>query len=324
MIGVLSRKNIVESLVALRNALGRIVEREWQLSAKRLLWVALCVWLLIFDLLLFPYAQDIFGPDAFVFRAPFDASNWTDWVTRWVLHPAIYPYYKGVMALHVCALILGIWGKWPRFSAVLVYILTANLFSLSYATNDGGNNLAEVLLVYLMFVNTSGQAKQLRWASFSYIHNGVSNLAFLVCKIQIVLVYLSAGILKLNGELWQQGMALYYVLQSETFSTYWLAELALEYPLATMFGTYFVMAFQFAFPTLIWFAKTRPYVIVAGVLVHGIGIAFGMGLFLFGLVMCLVYVAFIEKQSANAIMQRLKPFGQTGSPTDVIPTGDAQ
>jgi hypothetical protein len=100
-------------------------------------------------------------------------------------------------------------------------------------------------------------------------------------------------VLKLNGPLWQKGMALYYILQGESYTHPTVQSLVIEYPAFAMLGTYATMLFQVLFVVLIWRRAARPYLVAAGVGLHLFGIGLGMGLLLFGIIMCLGYLAFI-------------------------------
>ena len=100
-------------------------------------------------------------------------------------------------------------------------------------------------------------------------------------------------------------MALYYILQHDTYAHPLTTEFVLNYPFLTSLGTHITVLFQLLFPTLIWFRKTRPFIIAVGCMLHGFGIALGMGLLFFGGLMCLVYGFFIEDQTAEPIVRTL-------------------
>lgn len=75
-------------------------------------------------------------------------------------------------------------------------------------------------------------------------------------------------------------------------------------------ATYAVLMYQGLFPLIVWFKKVKIPFLLFGVLMH-LGIAFGMGIFTFGIVMCLVYLPFlsadqIEKLRAGFSFRRKK------------------
>jgi hypothetical protein len=292
--------------------------REASPHTKKLFRLALASWALLSGLLLLPYAGEIYSPDAFTLPRAFDAGRPDHWFGRLSLHPALRPHYLWFAWGQIGAALLALSGRWPRLSVWLLCFFTLNVFSMGQVANDGGNNLVEVLLLYLVFVNTSGRApaggaqghESAAPGLWRAISVGASNVAFTMCRIQIAIVYVCAGIYKLNGALWQNGMALYYILQHEAYAHPLATAVVTELPALAMVGTYFAVVFQFVFPTLIWFSRTRPYLIAAGVALHGFGIAFGMGLFLFGVAMCLVYTAFVADATAARLLRVLTAKGR--------------
>ena len=126
-------------------------------------------------------------------------------------------------------------------------------------------------------------------------------MAFNLARIQVVIVYLCTGIFKLNGNLWQNGMALYYILQSDAYSFPTLMNIIKNNPWISFLGTYTAVAFQITFPYLIWFKNTKVFIITFGYAIH-LGILFGMGLPTFGLMMCICYFLFFEDKWAKNIL----------------------
>ena len=96
-------------------------------------------------------------------------------------------------------------------------------------------------------------------------------------------------------------MALYYVLQGDSYTHPIAREIVVAVPELAMLATYGAVAFQILFVVLVWNKRARPYLVAAGIGLHLVGIAFGMGLFIFGTVMCLAYLAFIDEEKARRL-----------------------
>ncbi len=276
-------------------------ERESHLHTQRVFSAAIYGWILLNTLLLLPYYDAIWGPDSLVNRIAFKPERWDFWAVHLSSHPALIDHtYVFIVGQLVClGLVLS--RSLPRVGAVGVYFFTFNLFTRTGQILDGGNNLVQLLMFYFVFMNVSGRPTRAR-GPLRPLVIAASNAAFWMCRIQIVLVYLTAGMLKLNGPLWQKGMALYYILQGESYTHPLARELVVALPSAAMLAAYATVAFQILFVVLIWFRPARPYLIAMGVGLHLFGIAFGMGLFFFGLVMCLAYLAFVP----DGISQQLR------------------
>ncbi len=288
---------VFEHFTALRAAAVRrllaLCEREPHLHTQRCFSGAIYVWILLHTLILLPYYGPIWGPSSLVHRAAFDPGRWDHWLLRLVQHPELADHTYLFIAGQLLCLGLVLTRTAPRLAAIGVYFFTFNLYHRTGQILDGGNNLVQLLMFYFMVMNVSGAALRCRWAAPRGLLVALSNVAFYMCRIQIALVYLCAGILKLTGPLWQKGMALYYILQSEGYTHPLARDLVLSFPGAAMLATYGTIAFQILFVVLIWWRPARPYLIAAGLGLHLGGIAFGMGLLFFGLVMCLSYVAFL-------------------------------
>lgn len=284
---------------------------ERYLSVQKLYRIIILSWFFLHTAILVPYHSQIWGPAAYVENMPFEAGAILSWITEVLLHPAVAPYYLIFVVGQLISLSLGICGVAPRFILPIIWFFTQNLNAKSAVIMDGGNNLSELLLFYLLFINTSGiPISMSRSGTLRSFFVGVSNAAFFLSRFQIFVVYLTVGLYKLNGDLWQNGMALYYILQSKEYTHPLLGGFLVDHPLLSMLGTYFTVAFQSMFPYLVWFDRTRPWMLMMGTVLH-LGIAFVMGLFTFGLIMCASYFVFFKESWSRAVLSTVK--GLVGS-----------
>ena len=284
----------------LTHRLHRFGSEEAHLNAQRVFAVGIYGWILLNTILLLPYYDAIWGPDSLVLRASFDPDRWHHWLVKLSLHPAFADHAYVFIVGQLVSLGLVFSRAAPRLGALGVYLFTFNLYSRTGQILDGGNNLVQLLTFYFLFMNVSGRSTRARgW--LRSVSVSASNAALWMCRIQVAIVYLSAGILKLNGALWQKGMALYYLLQGDSYTHPLAREMVVAAPELAMLATYGAIVFQILFVVLVWNKRARPYLIVAGIGLHLVGIAFGMGLFFFGLVMCLAYLAFIDEENARRL-----------------------
>ncbi|MBV1860473.1 MAG: HTTM domain-containing protein [Nannocystaceae bacterium] len=273
---------------------------ETHVHGQRVFVIGIYSWILVNTLLLLPYYDAIWGPESLVSRASFDPSGWHHWLVKLSLHPTLADHTYVFILGQLISLGLVFSRAAPKLGAVGVYLFTFNLYNRTGQVLDGGNNLVQLLTFYFLFMNISGRFSRGRgW--LRQVSVAASNAALWMCRIQVAIVYLSAGILKLNGALWQKGMALYYVLQGDSYTHPLAREAVVEMPELAMLATYGAVIFQILFVVLVWNKRARPYLVAAGIGLHLIGIAFGMGLFLFGTVMCLAYLAFIDEGKARRL-----------------------
>ncbi len=124
-----------------------------------------------------------------------------------------------------------------------------------------------------------------------------NNIAIRLIQIHICIVYLFAAIGKLQGETWFTGEAIWYSLASREYQTIDMTWIADHMWLAALL-TLVALAWELAYPALIWPRLTRPLMISIAVLVH-LGIGLCMGMLTFGLIMIVGNLAFVESQTLN-------------------------
>jgi hypothetical protein len=165
-------------------------------------------------------------------------------------------------------------GIFSRISALALFLLLLinkfrNLFML-----DGGDNVITAILPLFLFINSESlinsynKLKEEFRFNTNFYNLQVSNLFVIGIMIQVCIIYFFAGLHKLQGSVWVNGTALYYILNSEDFSIYAINEYITRFPIVVYFSTWFTVAFQLLFPFLVWLSKTRKIVLILGILLH--------------------------------------------------------
>lgn len=112
-------------------------------------------------------------------------------------------------------------------------------------------------------------------------------------QFQMAVIYFSAGIEKLYGELWWSGEAPWFaMINNETAfvpmdlfaNHFWIINLM-------AYGTIFV---EISYAFLIWSYKTRPYLLIAALFLH-LSIAILLGMYYFAAVMAFGHLAFMRR-----------------------------
>jgi hypothetical protein len=111
-------------------------------------------------------------------------------------------------------------------------------------------------------------------------------------QYQVAILYLSAALWKMGNPDWRGGLALHYVLNDATYQ-----RMPGVVP-SGLFGvtvalTYLTLAWELAFPFLIWFRRTRPLMLLIGVCLH-LGMWASMEVGAFTPTMLVAYVAFLD------------------------------
>ncbi|WP_066759507.1 hypothetical protein [Crocinitomix algicola] len=269
---------------------------------KRILYI----FLIINSLTLIPIVDQIFAyPGILGSSGWYSGTPWYLQGSRALVNLLSHPYNLGrnwiayvFLFGQLLFLILGLIGRLPRLSAILVYFFTVNLFGRGYLVFTGGETLINLLLFYLIFIDTRKK---------SFENNDLQNLAnntfYWIMLIQICLLYFFSNFYKLMDPAWQSGEAIMFVSRINAYSSNLMHWLFADNLFLSQLATYSVLAYQALFPILVWNKRIKIPFLVYGVVLH-LGIAFGMGIFTFGIVMIISYLLFLS----NDQIIRLKKF----------------
>ena len=178
------------------------------------------------------------------------------------------------LAAGALGLTLGLLTRLATGLALLsLFLLESRLPELG----DGGDNVARIVLMYLLFALPT-QARAERGSLAVWLHN----VAMLAVALQVVVLYSTAGFSKTFGERWQHGTATYYLSQVEWFSLPALRDL-FKHPVVATLTSYGPPLYMVWFPIAI-LSPLKPWWIAIGILFH-LSIAVGLGLVTFSTVM---------------------------------------
>lgn len=226
-------------------------------------------------------------------------------------------FWIGYVALGLSALAL-LLGWHARVAAIATLWLYASLAASNVLAVDQTDNAVRLFLFYFCFTDLSrvwsldarrrsrqeargraAVASRPRWVArareeagwvSTLLHNG----ALVAVAGQLFVVYVVAGLSKVQGELWRDGTAIYYPLHVDRFAP-WpaLSGLLTASGVLVAFATWFAVAVQLFFPFLLLRRWTRV-VGLLGVSGMHIGIGLFMGLPLFSLAMLAADMIFIR------------------------------
>ncbi|MEX1002792.1 MAG: HTTM domain-containing protein [Crocinitomicaceae bacterium] len=217
-------------------------------------------------------------------------------------HPAnsIYQWVYVIFVVgQIVFLILGLFNIWPRVSAVLIYLFTVNLHMKGYLAFTGGEVLINNVLFYLMFIH---HPRDDSW--FGDFQNILNNTFYYILLFQVCILYLFSGLFKLYDDAWISGHAIQYISRLSIFESPFTAVFQDNYLLSAIAG-YSALAYQLLFPFVVWVKRVKIPFLIFGVIFH-LGIAIGMGIFTFGMIMIVVYILFLDTDQIRGIKQRFR------------------
>ncbi|MGA8988733.1 HTTM domain-containing protein [Aeromicrobium sp.] len=205
-------------------------------------------------------------------------------------------YYLFVMILAV----LFILGWHTRFIGPLMLIGHISIIERIPVLGDQGDNILRVGLLLLMFMHTSeywsldarrraatdvipvgGEGGRVNlvalgknlWNSQQvlprWLTNGLHNVVLIALAWQVIIIYFSAGLFKVQGALWQHGTALYYPLQLQEYKPFpFLTDLFTHVGVIVGLSTYAAVLVQIGFAFALLHPVARRIAIFCAIMFH--------------------------------------------------------
>lgn len=205
-------------------------------------------------------------------------------------------------AMLVSALVMIGWGG--RGILLLHWVLLWSLAQRNPMLLDGGDNLAHIVVLMLLLTRCFDTFRLFpaRGRSVLSQHWGATllhNVGVLAVGAQISLVYVTSGLYKVQGQLWQDGTALYYVLRVPEFMWPGVSEHVFTNAYLVTVGSYAATLLLTLFPVAILVDWLRGPVTVMMIGFH-LSIALLMGLTGFALTMIACDMVFLDQWVRSA------------------------
>jgi hypothetical protein len=216
-------------------------------------------------------------------------------------------------------------GLFTRPASIVAWAGNVSFLDRGYLISFGLDAIIAMLTLYLMFGPT-GQALSLDRV-IARARRGASrgsrsaptpspprtfvaaNVVIRLIQVHMCIVYLSAGLAKLQGSSWWDGTAVYLTLMTYDLGRVdmrWIATYDWLWQALSSAGTLFTIAFEIGFVFLVWSRLLRPLVLGAALFMHG-GIALSMGLWSFSAAMLTGCLAFVPPGSLRWLLSELLP-----------------
>lgn len=216
--------------------------------------------------------------------------------------PYAFSFFWGLAALGMIV------GKYPRLSVAVVLCCLLIERTLT-VIQDGGDNLAAILLFYMLFLHPKlTRPDQITKGPRTFLHN----VAVLAIYLQVCILYLVSGTAKLSGEMWPNGTGIYYVLHTEAFSPPWIwVQNLFKVPFIVTIASYLTIIYQLGFPFMVLNRLHLAWVVIGIGLHLSIGIA--MGLVPFSMIMISAIIFSVRDSEWNAMYRFFSRRGRVKS-----------
>ena len=203
----------------------------------------------------------------------------------------------GVFALGFAAtsFVLMTIGLWTRYTVPLAFAAALLMQAWNYLPMTGADGALRGFLFCLLWADSGTVWSLDAWrrrhdAATVVAPTGIAPLRLL--RFQLAIIYLSAGLYKIDSPIWRNGSAVYYVLNSNVHQRvpYFIAP---EYEVISTVLTYTTLLWELGFAFMILFRPTRVLALLLGVGIH-LGMYSFMEVGPFHLVMLSSYIAFLN------------------------------
>jgi hypothetical protein len=239
-------------------------------------------------------AQKWFGPHGMV---SFEASRAIvdpDTLTLFQLFPrsesAVTILYSLVIVQSLC-LILGLYG---RVQAACLFVLLASFHHRNNAWCDAEDTLMRLACFYMTFMPLDARwsVRRLLPAARRRLCKACPAWPLRLFQLQMAVIYLSTGILKLQGADWRDGTAVYYSLNLVQYHRFPLPEFMMQSLLFSQLSTWAVLVLELALPFTLFIPRLRLWALACGIVLH-LSIDYALNLFLFEWAMIVGLLSFL-------------------------------
>jgi uncharacterized membrane protein YphA (DoxX/SURF4 family) len=254
--------------------------------------------------------DDFFGPTSWLSPSlvrAIESQQYMYSFWSWVPHQWMWPVYGLSMVVFICFAL----GFWTRITSVLALFAAISYANRVPAALFGLDQINIMLTLYLA-IGPSGRCLSLDyWLVRRRVGSPglvpapsvTANVAQRLIQVHMCVVYLFAGISKLQGPSWWSGEAMWRAfanLEYQSLDMTWLA----WHPWLINIMSHVSVAWEITFCVLIWKPLWRPPMLAVAVVLH-IGIGACLGMWTFGLIMLVGCASFLPNEAVRQLVGRL-------------------
>lgn len=212
-------------------------------------------------------------------------------------------------------------GLWTRATAALAFVFTVSYAHRTPGALYGLDQVNTLLSLYLMIGPSNSRFSVDAWRARRQgrrldASSVTANLSIRLIQCHLCVIYLFAGLSKLQGVSWWNGFAFWGGIANQEYQTLDLTWLA-DWPLVINALTHLTVAFELSYCVLIWNRWTRPLLLLAAVGLH-LGIVVALGMPTFGLAMLIANASFVSPSLIRALIDGPVRCDSTGLPVSAL------
>jgi hypothetical protein len=224
-------------------------------------------------------------------------------------HPSHFDYLgtTEIHIVHVLAIIAALAfaaGLVTRASGILTLVASLSYFHRVPLLAAHYEPVLIFLVAYLCIGPADAYLSVGRWLAGLRSHDNVrheivpsywATLSLRLIQVHLAALVATMGLTKLNGDVWWNGEAIWFLL-AQTHSRPLDLTVLRNYELAINFWTHAVVGVELAFPVLVWNRLARPLMLILGAAVW-LSLILATGLWLFSLSLIVASLSFVPAQT---------------------------
>jgi len=215
---------------------------------------------------------------------------------------AVYVVWGLLLVASVCVTL----GLFTRVAAVVAFLAVLSFERQNEFVFNSGDFLIRNLCFYLALAPAGAALSLDRWrrvrgAEF-WQHPLRAPWAMRLVQIQLSVVYLATVWAKLRGDTWNNGTAVSYALRVGDLMRFGIPHAITNSLLVSNLLTFGTLFTEASIGVLVWNRRARPWVLLAGVLLH-LGIELTLDVGFFSLAMFVLYLSFVSPEASSRVIR---------------------
>lgn len=199
-------------------------------------------------------------------------------------------------------IVLFILGAGGRVTSILTWAIAISYAHRTSPANFGLDQINCMLTLYLCIGPAMQYLSVDRWLRLKFAKDkqrldqpsSSANVAMRLIQLHLCVIYLWAGLGKLQGEAWWNGNATWLALANYEYQSMDMTWLA-HFPRLLEIITHVTIAWEVSFSFLVWPKRSRWFMLAIGTGMH-LGIGMFLGMWTFGSIMIFSYLSFASAE----------------------------
>ena len=259
--------------------------------------------LVVHGLLLWPHASLWYGPRGFLPHEQYRQIYGRSRFSVFQFLPDSDLTARVVLAVFIAAAVSLSLGILTTVSASLTFVLLVSIHNRNPAVLHGGDDVLRIMAFLLIFSSAGAELSVDRYVSSGrpFVGEYTSPWVLRLMQLQVSIIYLRAGLAKLDGATWLNGSAAYYPTQVQEYRRFPLPRVLIN-AFWIRLATWSTILIELGLGTAIWVKEFRSAILLCGLAFHLV-LEYLLNLQLFGWTMMCCLLLFVSPTDLMSLLR---------------------